>query len=294
MTATARPIPHGTLSGRKYHRCTCDDCCTAAETYERNRRRNRAYGRWEPLTDAEPARQHVRRLMAAGVGWQRISDLAGVGHSVVQRLLYVSSGRPISRRIRTEHAAALLAVTASPTLRAPAALQDGTGTRRRIQALVAAGWTQRHLAARLNMHERHISSLTRASKVQRHTADAIAKIYTSLVGLNPLDHGVTPHEQRTSVGRAQRLGWQPASVWDKDIDDPAADPRVPDSKAVDDEAVQRVIDGATVALNRPERITTARILHAEQGLSLVDTAQRLGLNPRTILRWKSDDWPVSA
>lgn len=102
-------------------RCRCEACTAANTAYEDQRHRSTVYGR-ESLVDARPTRDHLRRLMAAGIGHKRVADLAGISRGVVEGVLYghPALGRGPSRRIRPKAAAALLAVSV-PT-KAPAAL----------------------------------------------------------------------------------------------------------------------------------------------------------------------------
>lgn len=137
---------HGTRLGYILDRCRCLPCAAANSDYERLRRRQRAYGRtlagW---VDAEPVRAHVHALQAAGLGWQTISKRAGVHNGAVSKLLYGrrrEDGRvePPTRRINPDMARKLLAVPVPGIDELPGGARvDGTGTTRRLQALVAIG-----------------------------------------------------------------------------------------------------------------------------------------------------------
>lgn len=278
-------IPHGTVSGHKYRKCPCEACHNAVLTYARERRRQQAYGRWNPLVDADEARAHVRRLTTAGIGWQRIAQLAGVGQSVVQHLLYETGGRGISKRIKAENAAAILAVHPTPALLPPGALVDATGTRRRLQALVADGWPQRTIAARIGKGERGISYLIRGNLVQRQTADAVAAVYKELEHEDPMECGASAYASNRARERARAEGWPGRSAWDSDIDDPGADPRQQDGGAVDIEAVQRALDGKPVVLTQAELLRAARVM-TERGDTAEQIAALFGVTSRTVVRWR--------
>lgn len=268
---TATEIPHGTLTGRKYHKCGCARCREAANSYARNRTRKQAYGTWQPLIDAEETRAHVRRIMAAGIGWQRIADHAGVSRGVVQRLLYNFANHPASKRIRPDHAAALLAVNPSPTLLPEGSLIDATGSRRRLQALVVAGWSQRSLAPRLGMTERHISHLMRRRYMQLRTADSITALYSELRDADPLEHGVTPLGYRRAVLKGNANGWLPAAAWDTDIDDP-------DTTPYDQETPGAREAKTALAAARAEDIEFL----AKRGVCEDDIAARVGLTVKYV------------
>ena len=195
--------------------------------YERNRRRQQAYGRWQPYIDAEPVRAHVRALMAYGIGWMRIARLAGVPQGTVEKLLYGCPPRGLapSKRVRPETADKLLAVRPDPALLADAADTDGTGTRRRLQALVAAGWPQTHLAKQLGMHRANFGKTLHSARVLVATERAVRDLYDELWNLDPREHGVATryYDQARAIAHTNR--WAPVGAWDDDtIDQPDAFP----------------------------------------------------------------------
>lgn len=104
---------HGTRLAYVRDLCRCEACTKANREYEDRRRRKALYGRTD-LVDATQAREHIRALMAAGIGHKRIALMAGVSRGVVAGVLYGNpvTGRPPSRRIRPAAAAALLALAA--------------------------------------------------------------------------------------------------------------------------------------------------------------------------------------
>lgn len=195
--------------------------------YGRNRRRQQAYGRWQPYTEAEPARAHVRELMAYGIGWMRLAELSGVPKSTVEKLLYGCPPRGMgpSKRIRPETAEKLLAVHPDPDLLAGAADTDATGTRRRLQALAAAGWPQTQLAARLGMHRGNFGRTLHHPRVLLSTERAARALYDQLWKLDAREHGVSLHSYNRARNYACDHHWAPVGAWDDDrIDDPGAFP----------------------------------------------------------------------
>lgn len=191
------------------------------------RRRHLAYGTWQPLVDAEPARTHVRNLMAYGIGWERIATLAGVPGGTVEKLLYGCRprGQAPSKRIRPETAQRLLAV--QPELRhlGDVALTDGTGTRRRLQALVARGFTLSFLARRLGQDPSNFAKTVRQQRVYAATARATIALYDELSLADPAGHGVSPARAERARRYAAEHCWAPVGAWDEDtIDDPEAFP----------------------------------------------------------------------
>lgn len=217
---------HGTYAKYKLDGCRCQPCRDDETRYRANRARAIAYGTWHPYVDAEPVRQHIHTLAQFGIGWMRLARIANVPRGTVSKLLYGDSNRGMgpSKRILPKNAAALLAV--EPTLdnlagRAPV---DGTGTRRRLQALVAAGWPQTRIAARIG-----ISNFTKTmhgdQPVRVTTARAAVALYDELWRADPRDHGVRPHVYERTRRQARDLLWAPVGAWDDDqIDNPDAHP----------------------------------------------------------------------
>jgi hypothetical protein len=213
---------HGTRAAYVAHKCRCPTCQASNRVYAEHRNRAKVYGRWDPYLDAGPVRAHIRQLAACGMGRRRVAALAGVADSVVTSLLFAKRGKPVLR-VRRETADRILAVAVDL---APSAVIDGTGTRRRLQGLVASGWSQAALAARLGWTPGNFGTLIHADRVLVRTAGAVGAVFDEL-GLVAPPAG-TPH-RRASVTRARRhaeaRGWAPPLAWDDgSIDDPAAFP----------------------------------------------------------------------
>ncbi|MFP8944752.1 hypothetical protein ACLIYM_25415 [Streptomyces fenghuangensis] len=229
MTST-RPLPdHGTLYRRKHHRCDCQPCIQRERDYTNHRRRLQAYGRWQPFVDAEPIRAHVRMLMSYGIGWQRTARLAGVSNGGLSRLLYGTYGGdrpyPPSKRVRTATADKILAVKPSFDNLAPNRRVDGTGTRRRLQALVAIGWPQTRLAQQLGISTGQLWRDIHGGAVRAATARAVRGLYDQLWNVDPASRGVPKQCTDMALATASTHGWAPPAAWDDDyIDSPAARP----------------------------------------------------------------------
>src|SRR2546425_16892 len=63
---------------------------------------------------------------------------------------------------------------------AGSALVDATGPHRRLQALVAIGWSQAKLGARLGMTPANFAAMMRRGQVTASTARAAAAVYDEL------------------------------------------------------------------------------------------------------------------
>lgn len=228
MTYTVRPITdrtpkpclhkvadhqHGTNICYVADGCRCTPCAEANHRYDAARSRQQAYGRWNGLVDADPARTHVRYLMEHGMGAERISAAAGVSSRTVATLLYGGarrdgSRRAPSRRLKPHVAAAVLAV---PLDIAPGTRVEGHNTRRRLRALVAAGWSQGKLARHLGMTTANMCTLIHSEGTcLAGTAVTVHALYKTLVNVPPPEG---THHDKIAASRARstaaRHGWAP-------------------------------------------------------------------------------------
>jgi DNA-binding XRE family transcriptional regulator len=232
--AGARPLPdHGTLSRAKIHNCKCTACDRKFRDYMNTRTRLIAYGRWQPYVDAEPVRAHVLMLSGYGIGRNRVRDLAGVPGGTMSKLLYGDRARGMvpSKRVRAATADKILAVKPTLDTAAPTALVDATGTRRRLQALVAVGWPQAELGRRLGVDKKTCNEQVNAVVTTSYAATALAvrSLYNQLWDQDPTALGVEPRWAAEARATAIRRGWAPPAAWDDDyIDSPAATPDLGD------------------------------------------------------------------
>jgi len=204
--------------------------------YVRWRTRQIAYGRWEPWADAAAVRGHVRRLRAAGGSYEAIAAAAGVSPMTVHRLLH-GQRRPEDRgrarrqplaRVSADAGQRLLAVTPA-IVEQVAARRDATGTRRRLQALIAVGHPPAALAHRLGLAPRMVARIVRRTSATVSPAlhSAICDLYDRLWDVAPPER--TPAERRAAAAAralAAGHGWPaPMGLDDSRIDDPAYRPR---------------------------------------------------------------------
>ncbi len=156
---------------------------------------------------------------------------------------------------------------------------NAVGTRRRIQALSAIGWTYGDLAERLGVTRSAVHHLTdERPRIEATTARRITALYDRL--------SMTPGPSAITRARALAAGWPPPLAWDDDtIDDPTAKPSLgpPPSTAVDEVAIRRAMTGHRTPLTRTERRLIVTRL-AAQGISDAKIAHRCSSTARTILR----------
>ncbi len=220
---------HGTHACYVLDRCRCPDCTAANTAYERNRARQHAYGRFTHMVDAQPVRDHIEHLKANGLGLRTIAARAGLSESTLGKLVYGSprDGHKKSHRVKRVTAEKVLAVQATIDTLAGGALVPGVGTRRRLQALIAVGWSQAKLAREIGYTVRNFCALLHSDRdVVAATHRKVAALYDRLWDKQP------PHETRGDKGArtrslryAQAHGWVPPLAWDDDaIDDPETTP----------------------------------------------------------------------
>ena len=266
---TARP--HG-YARYRLDGCRCYVCGYARAQYDDNRNRAIAYGTWQPWVDAEPVRAHIRSLQECGLGTRRIAEAAGVDRKRITAVLNGRSerGTPPQEKVRPELAAAVLAVEPTLANLGSVTVIDATGTRRRLQALITAGWPQHHLAARLGMTDGNFGATLRRERIVARTARAVAALYDELWRANPLEHGATPGGVTRARKHAASQGWAPAGAWDDDtIDDPTATP---------DRGTERTLSRDELAAVRREEIE-----HLDAaGIPDHEIAKRLGMSYTTV------------
>ena len=218
--------PHG-YARYKLNGCRCYVCGYAVAQYRDAREHAVRRGKWQPFVDAEPVRIHVRNLQACGLGLRRIADLADIDRQRLQALL---NGRPErgtapQSQVRPALAAAIMRVQPTLDSLGSATVVGATGTQRRLQALVAAGWPQAHLASGLGMTPGNFGRMLASPDVLVRTARAVRDLYDQTWRTDPTQHGVSPGGITRAKRYAAARDWAPVGAWDDDtIDDPTATP----------------------------------------------------------------------
>jgi hypothetical protein len=282
---------HGTRAAYVKDRCRCTDCTAANTAASRTASRERVYGRWQPYVDAGPVREHIAALRAAGIGVERIAHLAGLSVSHIRELAEHGRGDSrTTRRVRPGTATRVLGIGIDDSSRAPHSRVDATGTRRRLQALIAIGWPVELLAAQLGRRPNSLHRSMTGGSVTGSTARDVAALYERLWNARPPR---ATGEQRAAADAAQAHaaahGWLTPLAWD-DID---TDPTPPAPTAqllqrddIDEIAVERALAGDNITyddLTPVEQQEVIRRLSA-RGTSIRDTAALLGTTKRTVSR----------
>lgn len=157
------------------------------------------------------------------------------------------------------------------------------GTRRRLQALSAAGWSTSQLADRLGVTKSAIAQLrsTRQAWLLARTAGDIAALYEDCWWRTP------PGRYQVRAERyAESRRWLPPWRWEGvDLDDPAANP-LDELADVDEVAIAETISGRHVPLTKTERKLVFDELR-RRGATADAIGDRVGRCARTVERYKA-------
>lgn len=258
--------PHGTIGRYKFgavgrdgkNGCRCEPCRAAVR---RSEKRHALYG--PAYVDGSRALAHMQRCVAAGMTNHQIALLAGLGEGgrTIVRHLLAKGGR-----LRPATERALLSVPVDPCAAVVGATCDATGTRRRLQALVAIGYTEKILAERLGCGPRSPLQIARRSRCEGSTALAVRRLYDELAD--------TPGPSADARKRAVLLGWLAPLWWDQEtIDDPLAEPDVREY----DERGRLIRDHTAQRVDEVERLTI-------EGKTVEEIVAIVGCSRRQVIR----------
>lgn len=220
----------GSLVCYNLHQCRCEACVQHRARSDERRAKLKAYGRYDSgLVDAEPIRQHLLMLGEYGLGYKRVAQLAGIGITPVRNVIWgrQESGPrkgELPTRIKRENAERILAVKPDVGQLAAGHPISARGTHRRLQALVARGWSQSKLADRLGMNRGNFGVMMKRNQVTVATHRAVFDLFEELWDkLPPKDSWRDSIAYARTIQYARDHEWAPPLAWD-DIDtDPAPD-----------------------------------------------------------------------
>lgn len=255
----------------------CPHCRARSNWYNKRLRAHRRDGRWQPMVPTTQIRAHIAELRAAGMVLNDIARAAGISNGYLNSIIY-DLGR---HKVNPTVGAILLGLKPKPSKRF---LLDPTGTRRRLQALQAAGWTRQAIAEHIGVHETLPGKWLESATVTRTTVARVKKVYDDLSD--------QPGPSSIAAQRAQARGWVDSYHWTDDtIDDPNAQPTVaePDPALIDDVLVQRAMHGDQAAA---AQLTAAERRAAVDRLTAADVStkaigERLRLAPRNVTRHRT-------
>lgn len=156
---------------------------------------------------------------------------------------------------------------------------DATGTKRRLQALLALGHSRMYIGECLGITERSVGWHLNDKAVTLSFAERMARVYEALSG--------TPGTSQRVREHARRQGWVPPLAWDdEEIDDPAARPKgAVVAHGIDELAVQLAVKGqlGDQKLTRREAHVAIQRMR-DLGLPAVEIARRANVSDRTVHR----------
>lgn len=204
--------------------------------------------------DATQARSHLAKLRRT-MGWNAI---AAATRCSACHLRYIADGRTTTiNRVTHER---ILATQPAPAPTAGLYI-NATGTRRRVHALQAIGYSQEAIAraAGTTQHRICVVSLG-AERVRQKFADKIAAAYSALAHTPPAETRFT----RRACRQAAERGWPDPQFWDDvdRIDDPTFDPTP-----------------VLTEVPRYVRLAEDALWLQEQGFNRQQIGQRLGEDP---------------
>lgn len=168
-------------------------------------------------------------------------------------------------------------------------LVPARGTHRRIQALVAIGWSQSRLGRMLGIDIANMSHLLRRDRVSLARHDAVAALYELLWNVEPphaSHHDAGAYTLARNYARARR--WLPPLAWDDidaDVDPPVA---ARDRDLIDAIAVELAMAGEPVRLTPLERREAVKQLVLTKKHSDGTIAALLHIAERTAFRLRTE------
>lgn len=275
------------------HQCRCTACMGANSEMRARRSKLKAYGRFDTgLVDVEPVRVHMMMLAEFGMGYKLVSKLAGVSVTTSRNILW---GRQdpgprygeLQKHIKRANAEKILAVKPEIDNLADGARICSRGTHRRVQALVAIGWSQSKLAERLGVGRSNFGLMMQSDQVNVRTHRATVALFDQLWDqLPPRAEWRDKIAYSRSLGYAGARRWLPPLAWD-DIDNDVEPPVQDEPDGIDVIAVELAMHGEVVRLSPAERREAVTRLHAERW-SDQRIAAALGCADRTVWRIRQE------
>lgn len=215
---------------------------------------------------AEQVQDHYYLLAAAGISAHQIAGITGLSVRAVRAAgETIRTGTQRHGLVDRKAGELILGVHADTTDLPADARVLAVGAKRRVQALIALGWTVDQISAWLRVPAATVDALLTPTTVfvSARAHRTIAKVYRDHFGEVP------PVKDPASLDRARTNGWRTGMAWD-DIDMDA----VPASALtatghgaeviVDDVAVEQAMKGNHVVLHQAEREIVVTRLHAKE------------------------------
>lgn len=253
------------------------------------RRRLQALGQWQPYVDAEPVRQHLRKVNAAGMPFRAINERLGLPcDSSLQHLMWGRGQWGPGQKVKRETAELILAYWPSLDDFPDHAMIDATGSHRRVQALAVRGWSRNAVARHIGMRQDNFRDAIKQDRVTARLARRVAAAYDDLWNQDPLESGTSLNAVSRVRKQAERAGFHGPLAWDDDtIDDPravpltdAAEPAASDGENL----AARWLMGESVILGRNDRREVLQHLFEWTNDTAEEIAARLDMTPEAASR----------
>ncbi|MGV9226462.1 hypothetical protein ACWDPF_27760 [Streptomyces albogriseolus] len=253
------------------------------------RRQLKKLGQWQPFVDAEPVREHLRKVNALGMPYYEVSKQVGLAQeNSIQYLMWGRGPYGPGRQVRRETAELIMSYWPSLEDFPDTARIDSTGTRRRVQALATLGWSRSVIGERIGMRSDNFRKALGRDRVTAQLARKVAAVYDELWDQDPLTHGVSKTSVERTRADAVRAGWASPLAWDDDtIDDPAAVPQTDAGEPIVSEGgnlAARWLMGEAVVLGRDDRREVLQHLFEWTNHTTEEIAARLDMSPEAAER----------
>lgn len=239
---------------------------------------------------AEPTSEQLRSLLDQGASHRAIARALGASQAGIAN---ITTGR--QRFVESWTATHVAALTLPDVIPYETTGFPATGTLRRIQALLAIGWTHTHLTRFTGVDTAGVLHES-PRRVSARTHHAVTAAYE--------EHALTLGPSAVNRSRSCRNGWAPPLAWDEDtIDDPSASAWVEAptpgqgrgvahaaaQAEVDEVAVERAVAGDPPAvMTRGERVEAVRRL-AKAGQPDGQIAAQMRIQVRSVERLRADN-----
>lgn len=185
---------------------------------------------------AAPAVEHLAALAARGMDARDMASQSGLSVTTCRDLIRGRrpdkngvQGKPLRDIYRETVERALTVTFAEPVTSdiVSGPRTNGVGTARRMQALMARGFSLSVTADLLGVSEQWAWQLAihRFPMTLTRTAKAVADMYEKFQHVDPVDYGLSKFAISRAKSAASKRGYAPPECWDEDtIDDPQAVP----------------------------------------------------------------------
>lgn len=211
-----------------------------------------------------PVAERVRYWAGQGYTYEQIAESAKCSHSTISGL-----GRERYSTVKRTIAEKILAAQPGPVRTDEYLPLDATGTRRRLQALIAIGHPHGKIAAAIGHSTGALSKILNGHypTVRGTTARAVAELYRQW--------SKTPGSCVRSRNRANAEGWAGPMAWGPEIDDPTATPEPePEPNRAEKSAVDEVAHLAAFGIT-PAEIATRLNLSTDYVRTTIRTQRAL-------------------